>query len=396
MRKIFTLCFLIMANIVVAQTVVPNANATAAGGSTFLGPLANSARTYQFLIHSDQLTALVGQNLTGIALRIPASASAAWPSAVATYTSYDIYLSESVAPASRSLTFASNVVGTQTKVRDGALNIAAGAYTTGKTPNDFGPTINFNTPYLYNGGHLLIEIRHTGSGATSQSTDALGTSATGYGTQFSSCWTGSSTGTAGSQGNFTVVSIQSTTSLPVKLGAFTATLENKNNIRLQWQTITEINTHQFEVERSTNLLFFESIAMQKAAGNSSAIKNYVYVDTDVPFSPVVYYRIKFLDKDGKSGYSSVVAVNRKKTNDGIAVYPNPAFASANIAIDVQEKQMATYTIVGVNGKIIRTANIALEKGNNVVAIDVSSLAVGTYIVTVTDKTNSRYVKLVKQ
>src|SRR5215212_3231640 len=87
-----------------ADVVVPNTLATTAGGGAYTGPLATSLRTYQWLIHSDQLTGMVGMDLTGIAYRLLPAASAAWPTADLTYTSYDIYLSVGVAPADRSLT----------------------------------------------------------------------------------------------------------------------------------------------------------------------------------------------------------------------------------------------------------------------------------------------------
>jgi hypothetical protein len=187
--------------------VVPNSYAGTTGTGSFLGPLANAQRTYQFLINANQLTNLVGKFLTGFSMRIPASATANWPAADVTYTTYDIYLSRSVTPSARSLTFANNIVGPQTQVRLGPLTIPANSYTFGGSPNAFGPEITFTTQYPYAGGHLLIELRHQGFTGTSRSTDALTTSTSGYGTDFSACWTGNYTGTAGSQGNFTVISL---------------------------------------------------------------------------------------------------------------------------------------------------------------------------------------------
>lgn len=184
--------------------VVPPAYTGTPGTSTFLGPLANAARTYQLLIHDSMLTSLVGKRLTGLSWRIPTSATAAWPVADVTFTNYDVYLSGSVAPANRSLTFASNVVGVQTQVQSGSLTIPMESYPFGGSPNAFGPEITL-TPWLYSGGHLLVEIRHAGFSGTSRSTDAIGTAISGYGTLFSAAWVGNYTGTSGSQGNFTVI-----------------------------------------------------------------------------------------------------------------------------------------------------------------------------------------------
>ena len=103
--------------------VIPNSYAGVTGTGTFLGPLSNAQRTYQFLIQSSQLTNVAGKVLTGLSMRIPASATANWPLADANFTNYDIYLSGSVEPSARSLTFANNIVGARTQVRSGSLTI---------------------------------------------------------------------------------------------------------------------------------------------------------------------------------------------------------------------------------------------------------------------------------
>lgn len=189
--------------------VVPNAFGSTVGGSSFLGPLANAQRTYQLLIHESQLTAFVGTSLNGLRWRIPASAGSPWPAGDITYANYDIYLSGSVNPADRSLTFASNVVGPQTQVRSGSLTIPAGSFPSGGSPNGFGFQIGFDQ-WLYSGGNLLIEIRHNGSNGTSTAVDAIpatGGAGAGYGTLFSAAWTGNYAGVSGSQGNFAVTEL---------------------------------------------------------------------------------------------------------------------------------------------------------------------------------------------
>jgi hypothetical protein len=209
-----------------SSIVVPNAYQNTPGTGTFLGPLTNTARTYQFLIQASQLTSLVGKNLTGFKMRIPTSSTANWPTSDVTYTNYDIYLSGSVEPSARSLTFANNVVGPQTQVRSGSLFIPANSYTFGNTPNAFGPAITFNTPWFYSGGNVLIELRHNGFTGTARSTDAITTSTGGYGTLMSACWTSSYTGTTGSAGNFTIIELLAPASPKLKLTALIEGLYN--------------------------------------------------------------------------------------------------------------------------------------------------------------------------
>jgi len=187
-------------------SVVPNAFENAAAAGAFVGPLANSARTYQLLIHESQLSGLAGLELTGLTWRLGPNISAAWPALDASFGEYNIFLSGSVDPADRSLTFSENVVGPQTQVRSGSLSIGAESFTVGSNPNEFGMTIGFSN-YLYTGGNLLVEIRHSGSNSTSRSVEAVPASSggpVGYGTLFSAAWQSGIDATEGFQGNFSV------------------------------------------------------------------------------------------------------------------------------------------------------------------------------------------------
>ena len=189
--------------------VVPPAYTSLAGTAVFLGPFATTQRTYQLLIHENQLTALVGQYIDAITWRIPPSGSGSWPATDITYNNYDIYLSPSVPPANRSFTFSENIAGPQKQVRSGSLMITANSFQSGSNPNEFGQDITFDTAYLYTGGHLLIEIRHDGTTGTSRSIDAVSTSTSGYGTDFSACWQSNYAATTGLQGNFGITKINS-------------------------------------------------------------------------------------------------------------------------------------------------------------------------------------------
>lgn len=183
------------------EVVVPNDRATTVGTGVFLGPLSSAQRTYQLLVDESQLTGLLNKPIVGITWRLPAAATADYPAVDASFASFDVRLSGSVDPSQRSLTFANNVVGTQTLVRSGPLTIPAGSFKVGTAPHPFGVMIGFQNPYTYTGGDLLLELRHTGISTTSSSVDAVTTSTPGYGTLYSAAWSSSATATTGSQGN---------------------------------------------------------------------------------------------------------------------------------------------------------------------------------------------------
>jgi hypothetical protein len=95
-----------------------------------------------------------------------------------------------------------------------------------------------------------------------------------------------------------------------------------NNAQLTWKTQTEINTKNFEIERSANGVNFTSIGAVNAAGNSVTERNYNYTDAGMP--AVAYYRLKLVDNDARFTYSNVVVLRKPGDIKGIRVYPNPA------------------------------------------------------------------------
>jgi len=226
-RLLMMIVWLLFGQLTSAQidVVVPNALESTTTSGTFIGPLGNSARSYQLLINASELTSLVGTNLNGIAFRSIASASTTWPSSDFTYVSYDIYLSASVAPADRSLTFTENIIGTKIQVRSGSLDIQANSYGTGGAEN-FGPTITFDSDYLYEGGHLLIEIRHTGSTSTSRSVESVLTSNSLYFNNVSAAWGSGYESGGGTQGNAAVVRFSASPAETVAVTSIEVSTEN--------------------------------------------------------------------------------------------------------------------------------------------------------------------------
>lgn len=240
--------------------VVPPAYENTAGTTSFLGPFANTPRTYQLLIKSTMLTGLKGQNLTSISFRLPASASSDWPVADYLISNYRIYLSKSVDPSLRSLAFfASNAASPQIQVRSGPLSIDSGSFISGSSPNNFGPEITFDIPYFYSGGDLLVEIRQSGFTGTSRSMDAIGTSISGYGTDFSACWKSSDTATfSASQGNFCVSKFSGTPAPSLNLTALIEARYNSvTNLMVSDTTLVYLRSDVFPynvIDSSTSVL----------------------------------------------------------------------------------------------------------------------------------------------
>jgi PEP-CTERM motif len=158
-------------NTVCAQTIVAPGTAEVGGIST---AFRNSARVYQSYIHQSQFISITQTvQITGMRLRLDQTAVAqTWPSQDLSFANYTVEMSLPSAAivadgeiAGLTTTFAQNQGAGVTTVRSGAMTIPANSFTaTGLgTPNAFGPTINFSTPYTYTpGSPLLYTIYHSG------------------------------------------------------------------------------------------------------------------------------------------------------------------------------------------------------------------------------------------
>ena len=179
-----------------------------------------------------------------------------------------------------------------------------------------------------------------------------------------------------------VALIYSGVSLPVELLDFNAELQDKN-VLLTWQTASELNNSDFDIEWSTNGISFEKIGQVQGAGTTNDITFYDFLHTS-PALGLNYYRLKQSDFDGKFEYSEIIQVTIEQSNHStINVYPNPA---ANfITIDgIEEDEIIQ--IFNVNGQLVKTFYQNVSTPQN----DINDLSAGTYFI----KMKSQVKKLI--
>jgi len=184
---------LMSAHVVSAQTfvVAPNiyTNAEGPGSAPVPIDIQNFSWTFQLVINQNQLTGLLGHQITGIAYRHSAVMGGGYPLVTTTWSNYVIRLGESVAPSAATTTFSNNFTAGSTQVRSGAFTVGPNAWPNNGAPgpNPWGPTLEFDTPFLYTGGHLAMLLTHPGSNNPDMGNaliDATGMSSPGRGTDF--------------------------------------------------------------------------------------------------------------------------------------------------------------------------------------------------------------------
>ena len=170
---------------VLGQTVlIPGAAANAGGSGAYSTLLNNAARSYQLVIGEAELSGRlpVGARITAVQWRNASwQAFASWPSTTATFANFDLYLAQStVSPGNLNLVDPMSNAGPDLlQVRGGPITFTPGYFPGGAVSPSFNPLcapITFTTPYPYQGGNLLLMVRHTGSGVGSGSLDWVASS----------------------------------------------------------------------------------------------------------------------------------------------------------------------------------------------------------------------------
>jgi hypothetical protein len=189
-----------------------------------------------------------------------------------------------------------------------------------------------------------------------------------------------------------------TSPLPVTLVSFNAdVLQDK--VQLKWVTATEINSKEFNVQRSLDGNSFETIATIPAAGNSSNLRNYVFDDfksMDLK-GKIVYYRVAETDIDGKLQYSNTKAVKIPAGQNSFTLVYNPVQNEALLKYDCTQKDKVQVCIIDHLGRIITKIEQEVVVGTNQFKMNTANLANGVYEIQLIGSNNNRsHVRMVKE
>lgn len=190
-----------------------------------------------------------------------------------------------------------------------------------------------------------------------------------------------------------------TVTLPVKLAAFNALLSTEKKAQLSWTTVSEINASHFVVERSFNGQDFKEAGMVFAYGSENSRTNYQFQENLASVSnPLVYYRLRCVDQDGKTEYSEVrvLRLGSKATQQvQLLTYPNPVQNELRITIPAEwQNKRVVYEIFTANGQTAR--RVDNPNSSQTETISMNNLAPGFYIVKVSNGTEVTQQRIVKQ
>jgi hypothetical protein len=146
-----------------APVVVPNRLATVEGdsqSSSLVVETPGSARTYQAQIAAAELSGLpVGSPIIALGLRMNGGL-ASFPSFPIRCSAFEVKLSQAANSVDAFSPFFLANMSNPITVYSNSLTVNVAAFPGGETPNGFGLLVNFATPYIYQGGDLVLYLSY--------------------------------------------------------------------------------------------------------------------------------------------------------------------------------------------------------------------------------------------
>lgn len=162
-------------------------------------------------------------------------------------------------------------------------------------------------------------------------------------------------------------------------------IATEKNVIVKWVTAAELNNSHFEVERSTDMVAFKTVAL--VLDGFSAIgtgKSYQFKENAADFKngKTVYYRLKQFDTEGNISYSITLPVKiaAKGSATVMQISPNPLSENLSVRLNAVEQGLAEVRIVNLNGITMLSKQSTINKGVSAILVEgLNKLTTGIYM-----------------
>ncbi|MFZ1528505.1 MAG: zinc-dependent metalloprotease [Ferruginibacter sp.] len=167
--------------------------------------------------------------------------------------------------------------------------------------------------------------------------------------------------------------------LPVRIIQFNGTAKTAYN-ELSWQVQVSGAVKNISLESSADGRNYSAIyASAIAAGTETINQNF----KDHSVLEREYYRLKYTNEDGSTGYSNILLLQRNKT--GISISPNPAADFVNISLFSDKAADIHISLHDVTGKKLLEHKQVAAAGNQTIQLNgLSKYPKGNYLLRVWD------------
>ncbi len=150
-------------------------------------------------------------------------------------------------------------------------------------------------------------------------------------------------------------------------------------VKLSWSTAQELNNSMFIIEKSENGVDFSPIGTVRAAGTSSGVKKYHFLDAQASAKKVTY-RLKQVDFDGKAQMSEKLSIEKKYETSVMLVQltSETVTQSLDFTVDALRDGGAVMHLINGQNEVVWQGTKIMSQGLNNISIDMSQHPQGVY------------------
>lgn len=167
---------------------------------------------------------------------------------------------------------------------------------------------------------------------------------------------------------------------------------------LNWATASEDNNLEFRVQRSSDLVAWETVGTVAGAGTIRQYRTYNYTDA-APNASQRFYRLLQVDLDGTLNAGPVVEVGI--TPEPYVLSPNPVSSGDRVQITIVDPQFdprSTHNlrVTSLQGQALLVRNGTLGQVVDALNQQTPNLPSGIYMVTLTGNQTQQTFRLLRQ
>ena len=162
--------------------------------------------------------------------------------------------------------------------------------------------------------------------------------------------------------------------------SFTANVNNRKTIDLNWQLNSTTDLIHTVVERSKNSQQWDSLSV--VAPREGVVVAYTSND-QAPYGGMSYYRLKLVFKDGSGQYSDTRSITLAEKDNSFHIGMNPANDYTILKINSSAATMATVELTDNTGRLMLKKQVSVTMGENNLRIDeLGRFSAGRYYISV--------------